>query len=108
MKTYILASFGFILISFYSSLSAQNDSVINPIAKDPNPIFEETYNDGPPCGIPCKHIYDESGNFVDCMSPCCNCRELFGKLSSEELFIEPEKNESCLDSTEQILKTGKQ
>jgi hypothetical protein len=88
MKTHILIFLGFILISFYSSLSAQNDSLINPIAEDPIPIFEEIYSDGPPCGIPCKHIYDESGNFVDCMSPCCNCRELFGNsLDSTELII---------------------
>ena len=56
---------------------AQNDTVPLQIKEEIIPDHELENNNEPPCGIPCSYILDKSGNFIECLSPCCNCNELY-------------------------------
>ncbi|XOV94225.1 MAG: hypothetical protein ACFHWX_05875 [Bacteroidota bacterium] len=89
MKSIISILISYIIVTFGNLIYAQNDSPII-VSKDSIPIFEEFYNDGPPCGIPCSPIFDKFGNFVDCQSPCCNCREIYGEYNLLESILKIE------------------
>lgn len=68
-------------VTAFNFLYAQIDTteVLDKVNLDPD--FYEPFGDKPPCGIPCGWIVDEYGNFVDCKSPCCNCRDLYKRYN---------------------------
>ena len=67
-----------ILISINPLISIGQDSSSTVIPlQDPIRLIEEIQDNRPPCGIPCSHQYDEKGSFMSCLSPCCNCNEIY-------------------------------
>ena len=77
MKKYTLYLLAILFVASSPVSFAQNDSILLPINTIIDLGLENGYTEGPPCGIPCSHIYDDSGNFLECLSPCCNCNELY-------------------------------
>lgn len=69
-------------------LRAQNDSIVHPIELEIVTEFKDVDGDGPPCGIPCHYVYDKIGNFMECLSPCCNCNQLKTNFKILPPFLE--------------------